>query len=134
MFDSQCVCVIGYSTGRSTPARGRNGTSSECTKLRFQSSLVDVYARFVLADEHAATSYLLHRKAQFLVTDIVHSLLQVADETVAHLRNDKVVDGVKPGRTSVQVTKLSNVFSPLLNAFPVCLVHLPTFIPVFCIC
>jgi len=80
-----------------------NRTLSECTN-RFQSSLVDVYARFVLADERAAASYLLHRKAQFLVTDIVQSLLQVGDEAVAYLRrNDKVIDGIQPGRTTVQV-------------------------------
>jgi len=50
---------------------------------------------------------MLHRKAQFLVTDIVRSLLQVTDETIAHLRDNKVIDGVKPGQTSVQVTLLS---------------------------
>jgi len=115
------ACVIGCSAGRSTVARGRNATSSECSNLRFQSSVIDVYARFVLIDEHAATSYLLHRKAQFLVTDIVHSLLQVADETIARLRNEKVVDGVKPGRTSVQVTSLCNVFCAVVNVFS----HLP---------
>jgi len=98
------ACVISYMAGRSTSARGRNATSLECSNLRFQSSLVDIYARFVLADGNAATSYLLHRKAQFLVTDIVHSLLQVADDTIARLRNEKIVDGVKPGHTSVQVT------------------------------
>jgi len=91
-----------------TSAGGKagNGSTSECTDLRFQSSLVDIYARFVLTDNHEAMSYLLHRKAQFLVTDIVRSLLQVADETVAHLRNSRVVDGVKPGHTSLQVIRL----------------------------
>jgi len=65
-----------------------------------------VYARFVLTDEHDATLYLLHQKAKFLVTDIVRSLLQVADETVARLRDSRVIDAVEPGQTSVQVTGL----------------------------
>lgn len=83
-----------------TATADQNGTTeSDCSNLLFQSSLVDVYARFV--DDSG--SYLLHRKAQFLVTDVVRSLLQVADETVARLRDDYVIDGVKPGQTSVQV-------------------------------
>jgi len=102
-----CACVIGHSIGQSTVRKGQNGTTSECSNLRFQTSLIDVYARFVLADERGAMSYLLDRKAQFLVTDIVRSLLQVADEAVAHLRNYKVIDGVKAGQTSVQVAWLS---------------------------
>jgi len=96
--------VIGDSTGRSTVSNAQDGGASECPNLRFQSSQIEVYARFVLLNEHDAVSYLLHRKAQFLVTDIVRPLLQVSDESVARLRNDRVIDGVKPGQTTVQVT------------------------------
>jgi len=101
--------VIGDSTGESHATKAQNGTTTECSKLRFQSSLVDVYARFVLLDERGAVSYLLHRKAQFLVTDVVRPLLQVDDETVAQLRNVRVIDGNRPGQTSVQVITLCRV-------------------------
>jgi len=107
LISKKSLFIICYSDGGSTVPKGQNGTTSKCSDLRFQSSLVDVYARFVLTDERHTTSYMLHRKAQFLVTDIVRSLLQVTDETIAHLRDNKVIDGVKPGQTSVQVTLLS---------------------------
>jgi len=98
--------VIGFSSGGSTVTKGQNGSASSCSNLRYQSSLIDVYARFVLTDEHDTTSYLLHRKAKFLVTDVVRPLLQVADDAVARLRDDRVIDGIKPGQTAVQVADL----------------------------
>jgi len=96
-----------YSAGGSTVTEGQKDTTSVCSNLRFQSSLIDVYARFLLSNEHDTTVYLLHQKAKFLVTDIVRPLLQVTDETVAHLRDRRVIDAVEPGQTSVQVTRLS---------------------------
>jgi len=84
---------------------GQKDTTTACSDLRFQSSLVDVYARFILTDEHDTTRYLLHQKAKFLVTDVVRPLLQVADESVARLRDSRVIDAVEPGQTSVQVTR-----------------------------
>jgi len=84
-----------------------NGERPACSDLRLQSSLVEVYARFTATDEHGLTLYLVHRKAKFLVTNLVRPLLQVTNETVARLRDKHVVDGVTVGRTSVQVTRLS---------------------------
>ena len=51
----------------------------------------------------AQTPYMLHRKAQFRVTQLVREKLRVADQSIAHLRGN-VIDGLKPGRTEIQVT------------------------------
>jgi len=106
-----------YSAGGSTVTEGQKDTTSACSNLRFQSSLIDVYARFLLSNEHDTTVYLLHQKAKFIVTDIVRPLLQVTDETVAHLRDRRVIDAVEPGQTSVQVTRLSWLFHCLVTAY-----------------
>jgi transmembrane protein 132 len=78
-----------------------------CPSLRFQSAVTEVYARFVLSSSGDGTSspvsYLIHRKALFRVTHLVRHQLRIADTTVARLRDGNIVDGVKPGRTEVQV-------------------------------
>jgi len=101
------VLVIFHSAGRST--EGQKDTRTACSNVRFQSSLIDVYTRFVLTDERDATVYLLHQKAKFLVTDVIRPLLQIADETVARLRDGRVIDAVELGQTSVQVTRFSRL-------------------------
>ena len=100
-----CVWFPFHSGGRSKVAEDQKDTRTSCSDLRSQSSMVDVYARFTVTDEHAATRYLLHQKAKFLVTDVVRPLLQIADESVARLRDSSVIDAVEPGQTSVQVTR-----------------------------
>lgn len=76
--------------------------SSACQSQRFQSAVVDVYTRFILSDVQPPM-YLLHRKATFRVTHLVKHQLRAADTSVAKLRNGNMVDGVKPGRTEIQV-------------------------------
>jgi len=49
-----------------------------------------------------STVYMVHRKAQFHVTELVRAQLRVSDQSVAQLRGN-VVDGIKPGRTEIQV-------------------------------
>lgn len=81
-------------------ARRKDDLSLSC-QLRYQSAVVEVYTRFVMSDI-TQNPYMLHRKAQFRVTDFVRNRLHINDPTVAQLRGN-VVDGIKPGRTDIQV-------------------------------
>jgi Transmembrane protein family 132 len=75
---------------------------SSCKTQRFQSTIAEVYTRFVLSDVQPQ-SYLLHRKASFRVTNLIKHQLRAADTSIARLRDGNVVDGLKPGRTEIQV-------------------------------
>jgi Transmembrane protein family 132 len=100
-----------YISSRDTKVEGGEDSNAEvlksdgssiCQSQRFQSAVVDVYTRFVLSDVQPPM-YLLHRKAAFRVTHLVKHQLRAADTSVARLRNGNIVDGVKPGRTEIQV-------------------------------
>src|SRR6218665_260871 len=82
-------------------SRRKEDLSLSC-QLRYQSALVEVYTRFVMSDI-TQNPYMLHRKAVFRVTDFVRNRLHVVDKSVAQLRGC-VVDGVKPGKTDIQVS------------------------------
>ena len=69
--------------------------------VRYQSAIVEVYASFMMADK-PQSRYMVNRRAQFRVTDLVGSQLRVADSTIATLEGN-IVEGLLPGRTSVQV-------------------------------
>jgi len=71
----------------------------------YQSAMVDVYARFVMADiGHGSPPYMLHRKALFRLTDLLRDRIRLSDQSVARLRAaGTVVDGLKPGVTDIQV-------------------------------
>ena len=79
-----------------------DGDTETCRAQRFQSAVAEAYTRFVLSDIHP-TRYLLHRKASFRVTHLVKNQMRSADLTVAQLRNGNIVDGLKAGRTEIQV-------------------------------
>ena len=59
--------------------------------LRFQLATVDVYARFFVPDG-VKNQYLVHRKAEFRVTDLVKDRLRIADVSVAALEGT-VIEG-----------------------------------------
>jgi len=79
-----------------------DGDAEICRNQRFQSAVANAYTRFVLSDVQP-TVYLLHRKASFRVTHLVKNQLRAADSSIASLRNGNVVDGLKIGRTEIQV-------------------------------
>ena len=74
--------------------------SGDC-RLRYQQSIVDVYARFCVPDR-AGKQFLIHRKAMFRITDVVIDKLRVADSSIATLEGS-IVQGVQGGRTEMQV-------------------------------
>ncbi len=69
--------------------------------LRFQQAMVEIYAHFYIPDTNR-NQYLTHRKAMFRVTDLVKERLRIADTTIATLSSN-LVEGLRPGRTEVQV-------------------------------
>uniref|UniRef100_A0A182K5L3 Transmembrane protein 132C n=1 Tax=Anopheles christyi TaxID=43041 RepID=A0A182K5L3_9DIPT len=82
-----------------------NGVSSErgVCRARYQQSPVEVYARFVAVDQDSGrVSYLISRRTGLRVTDLVQSLLRVADPKIATLRG-RTLQGRAMGRTDVQV-------------------------------
>jgi len=85
------------------PREGKEDYSATC-RLRYQTALVEVYARFTVPDGDEHSLYLVHRKALFRVTSLVRSRLRVADESIAAMSNGgRTVDGLRDGRTEVQV-------------------------------
>ena len=89
---------------------------------RYQSSAVNVFASFSVADVPNGRRHLVGRDAMFDITDLVRSELRVADPSVAALSDNGgqgqgqgqsngdsssngvvVVEGHNPGRTEVQV-------------------------------
>nr|XP_040221411.2 transmembrane protein 132E [Anopheles coluzzii]XP_049461170.1 transmembrane protein 132E [Anopheles coluzzii]XP_049461171.1 transmembrane protein 132E [Anopheles coluzzii]XP_049461172.1 transmembrane protein 132E [Anopheles coluzzii]XP_049461173.1 transmembrane protein 132E [Anopheles coluzzii]XP_049461174.1 transmembrane protein 132E [Anopheles coluzzii] len=82
-----------------------NGISSERSvcRARYQQSPVEVFARFVAVDQDSGrVSYLISRRTGLRVTDLVQSLLRVADPKIATLRG-RTLQGRAMGRTDVQV-------------------------------
>ncbi|CAL4069120.1 unnamed protein product [Meganyctiphanes norvegica] len=75
---------------------------TQCS-VRYQQTPVEVYGRFVAVDDNSGRqSYLLSRRAQVRVTELVAHLLRVADNSVAML-DHTTLRGRSPGRTEVQV-------------------------------
>ncbi|KAG7153695.1 Transmembrane protein 132E-like, partial [Homarus americanus] len=79
-----------------------NAVTPFCS-VRYQQTPVQVYGRFVAVDDNSGRqSYLLSRRAQVRVTELVAHLLRVADTSVAILDHTTLM-GRAPGRTEVQV-------------------------------
>lgn len=93
-------------------------TQQTCRPL-YQSATVDVFARFVTADStHGSPPYMLHRKALFRLTDLVRDRIQMSNNTVARLRSGRmVIDGLRPGRTEIQVTVIFVCICKLIFLF-----------------
>ena len=92
-----------------------SGNVPMCRPL-YQSATVDIYARFVMADiRHGSPPYMLHRKALFRLTDLLHDRIRLSDESVARLRGGTVVDGLKPGVTEIQVCTVNMSSSTLCH-------------------
>lgn len=73
-------------------------------RLRYQQATLDVWTRFLSVDHNSGReSYLLGRRAQARITHLVGQFLRVADPRVATLVQDHAVQGLRPGRTEVQV-------------------------------
>jgi len=85
---------------------------------RYQSTVVNVYASFSVADAPHGRRHLVGRDALFDVTELVRTELRVADPAVAALSdsggsagnggdystgNVLVIEGLHPGRTDIQV-------------------------------
>ncbi|XP_028040950.1 transmembrane protein 132B [Bombyx mandarina] len=97
---------------RSLSARGWGGSRSDGTnsltdqrscRLRYQQSNVEVYARFLAKDHDSGrVSYFVSRRTWLKVTELVMSLMRVADLRIATLRG-KLLQGRSTGRTEVQV-------------------------------
>ncbi|KAJ0180432.1 hypothetical protein K1T71_003836 [Dendrolimus kikuchii] len=97
---------------RSLSARGWGGarpdntnslTDQRSCRLRYQQSNVEVYARFLAKDHDSGrVSYFVSRRTWLKVTELVMSLMRVADLRIATLRG-RVLQGRSPGRTEVQV-------------------------------
>ena len=66
-------------------------------------SILQVYAHFYVPEEDVGTQFLVHRKALMRVTDLVRPRMRIADSSIAVLSGN-VVEGVRPGRTEIQVT------------------------------
>lgn len=82
-----------------------NGVPSDRSicRARYQQSPVEVYARFLAVDQDSGrVSYLISRRTGLRVTDLVQSLLRVADPKIATLKG-RTLQGRAMGRTDVQV-------------------------------
>lgn len=72
-------------------------------RLRYQQSHVDVYTRFVSVDHNSGReAYLLNRRGEVCITELVSPFLRVADMRIATLKSS-IVQGQQSGRTEVQV-------------------------------
>ncbi|KAK3864678.1 hypothetical protein Pcinc_029653 [Petrolisthes cinctipes] len=79
-----------------------NAVAPYCS-VRYQQTPVQVYGRFVAVDDNSGRqSYLLSRRAQVRITELVAHLLRVADTSVAILDHTTLI-GRAPGHTEVQV-------------------------------
>ncbi|XP_068219709.1 transmembrane protein 132E [Palaemon carinicauda] len=82
--------------------RNDDGSPALCS-VRYQQAQVQVYGRFVAVDDNSGRqSYLLSRRAQVRVTELVAHLLRVADTSVAMLDHSTLM-GRATGRTEIQV-------------------------------
>ena len=63
--------------------------------------IFQVYAHFYVPEE-VGSQFLVHRKALMRVTDLVKDRMRIADSSIAVLSGN-VVEGVRPGRTEIQV-------------------------------
>lgn len=82
-----------------------NGVNTDrmTCRARYQQSPVEVYARFLAVDQDSGrVSYLISRRTGLRVTDLVQSLLRVADPKIATLKG-RTLQGRAMGRTEVQV-------------------------------
>ncbi|XP_037919776.1 transmembrane protein 132E isoform X2 [Hermetia illucens] len=79
------------------------GAEKTICRARYQQSPVEVYAKFLAKDQDSGRiSHLISRRTGLQVTDLVQSLLRVADPKIATL-NKGIVQGRSMGRTEVQV-------------------------------
>ena len=104
---------------------------------RYQSSVVNVFASFSVADVPNGRRHLVGRDAMFDITDLVRSELRVADPSVATLSDHGglgqgqgqghgdslsngvvVVEGHNPGRTEVQVCGVISFISRTSGVVP----------------
>ncbi|KAG6450078.1 hypothetical protein O3G_MSEX006376 [Manduca sexta] len=89
--------------GGSRPDNTNSLTDQRSCRLRYQQSNVEVYARFLAKDHDSGrVSYFVSRRTWLKVTELVMSLMRVADLRIATLRG-KVLQGRSTGRTEVQV-------------------------------
>lgn len=80
------------------------GPSTNCRRLRFQQSPVEVHARFLATDHDSGrVSYFVNRRTWLRVTDLVMGMLRVSDPRIATLLQGRIVQGRGVGRTEVQV-------------------------------
>ena len=92
---------MAHKNGTSDP--GSSSSSNGGCEMRYQTSVVDVYATFSVSDT-PHSRYLVRHGAHLRVTDAVQSELRVADPAVATLtENNLALQGLHPGQTQVQV-------------------------------
>ncbi|XP_013410482.1 transmembrane protein 132C [Lingula anatina] len=75
--------------------------SNNPCRLRYQQSLVEVYAKFRIP-RGDRNEYLPLKKASVRVTDLIANQLRIADSSIADLRG-RLVEGKRQGLTEVQV-------------------------------
>ena len=76
-----------------------------------------VYSRFYAEDHNSGrVSYFLSRKSYLLITDLVRKLMRIHDPRVAALKHD-YVEGLKPGKTEIQVSFFSYSFIIYIHSF-----------------
>ncbi|XP_035212017.1 transmembrane protein 132C-like [Stegodyphus dumicola] len=112
------VTSLGFQSGRSNAGHRSNFATSSLAKndrwidkedfdivcrLRYQQGNIEVYTRFFSVDHNSGReSYLLSRKAELRITELVSPFLRVADMRIATLQGT-IVRGMQSGRTEVQV-------------------------------
>lgn len=80
-----------------------DGEMSTLCEPRYQSTVVEVYARFFVVDEFFSPRYFTDRKALVRLTDTLASHLRVTNDYVVSIQ-DNIVSGKRPGSADVQVT------------------------------
>ncbi|GFR57957.1 transmembrane protein 132C [Elysia marginata] len=92
-----------FSMWNSTISRSpKKANPSRSCVLKYQQSLIEVYARFIISSPGEGIEYFRSKKTLVLVTDLVVKHLRTENSNVARIVHN-TLQGVSPGMTSVQV-------------------------------
>lgn len=84
-------------------------------EVRYQLAMLEIYTYFI-STSPPNKQYFIKHNAKFRLTDILLSQTHITDATIISLKGN-IVEGLKPGRSEIQVAVSSNIFTVINSVF-----------------